>query len=57
MKLGWTDQEMMKWLTTTSTTVSDLIGSYWWSTPGKQAWTLTETLYQFDIQLSDHPIF
>ena len=28
--------------------VSDLPRSFWRTTPAKQAWTLTETLYQFD---------
>ena len=37
--------------------VSDLPIGYWRSTPGKQAWTLTETLYQFDVRLSDNPLF
>ena len=36
---------------------SDLPRGYWRSTPGKQAWTLTETLYQVDIRLSDNPLF
>ena len=62
MKLGWTEEEMMKWLPTklcgwALNAVSDLHRGYWRSTPGKQAWTLTETLYQFDIRLSDNPLF
>ena len=62
MKLGWTEEEMMKWLPTklcgwALNAVSDLPRGYWRSTPGKQAWTLTETLYQFDIRLSDNPLF
>ena len=62
LKLGWTEEEMMKWLPTklcgwALNAVSDLPRGYWRSTPGKQAWTLTETLYQFDIRLSDNPLF
>ena len=62
MKLGWTEEEMMNWLPTklcgwALNAVSDLPRGYWRSTPGKQAWTLTETLYQFDIRLSDNPLF
>ena len=62
MKLGWTEEEMMKWLPTklcgwALNAVSDLPRGYWRSTPGKQAWTLTETLYQFDLRLSDNPLF
>ena len=62
MKLGWTEEEMMKWLPTklcgwALNAVSDLPRGYWRSTPGNQAWTLTETLYQFDIRLSDNPLF
>ena len=62
MKLGWTEEEMMKWLPTKMcgwalNAVSDLPRSYWRSTPEKQAWTLTETLYQFDIRLFDNPLF
>ena len=62
MKLGWTAEEMMKWLPTklcgwALNAVSDLPRGYWRSSPGKQAWTLTETLYQFDIRLSDNPNF
>ena len=53
---------MMKWLPTklfgwALYAVSDLPRGYWRSTPRKQAWTLTETLYQFDIGLSDNPLF
>ena len=53
---------MMKWLPTklcgwALNAVTDLPRGYWRSTPGKQAWTLTETLYQFDIRLSDNPFF
>ena len=53
---------MMKWLPTklcgwALNAVSDLPRGYWRSTPVKQAWTLTETLYQFDIRLSDNPLF
>ena len=53
---------MMKWLPTklcgwALNAVSDLPRGYWRSTPEKQAWTLTETLYQFDIRLSDNPLF
>ena len=62
LKLGWTEEEMMKWLPTklcgwALNAVSDLPRGYWRSTPGKQAWTLTETLYQFDIRLFDNPNF
>ena len=62
MKLGWTEEEMMKWLPTklcgwALNAVSDLPRGYWRSTLEKQAWTLTETLYQFDIRLSDNPNF
>ena len=62
MKLGWTEEEMMKWLPTklcgwALNAVSDLPRGYWPSTAGKQAWTLTETLYKFDIRLSDNPNF
>ena len=62
MKLGWTEEEMMKWLPTklcgwALNAVSDLPRGYWRSTPAKQAWALTETLYQFDIRLSDNPLF
>ena len=62
MKLGWTEEEMMKWLPTklcgwALNAVSDLPRGYWRSTAGKQAWTLAETLYQFDIRLSDNPLF
>ena len=62
LKLGWTEEEMMKWLPTklcgwALNTVSDLPRGYWRSTPGKQAWTLTETLYQYDIRLYDNPNF
>ena len=62
MKLGWTEEELMKWLPTklcgwALNAVSDLPRGYWRSTPAKQAWTLTETLYQFDIRLSDNPLF
>ena len=37
--------------------VSDLPKGYWRSTPEKEAWTLTQTLYQFDIRLSANPNF
>ena len=62
MKLGWTEEELMKWLPTklcgwALNAVSDLPRGFWRSTPGKQAWTLTETLYQFDLRLSDNPLF
>ena len=62
MKLGWTEEDMMKWFPTklcgwALNAVSDLQRGYWRSTPGKRAWTLTETLYQFDVRLSDNPIF
>ena len=62
IKLGGTEEEMMKWLPTklcewALNAVSDLPRGYWFSTPERQAWTLTETLYQFDIRLSDHPLF
>ena len=62
MQLGWTEEEMMKWLPKklwgwALNAVSDLPRVYWRSTPEKQAWTLTETLYQFDIRLSDNPLF
>ena len=62
MKLGWLEEEMMKWLPTklcgwVLNAVSHLPRGYWRSTLEKQAWTLTETLYQFDIRLSDNPLF
>ena len=62
LKLGWTEEEMMKWLPTklcgwALNAVSDLPRGYWRSTLEKRAWTLTETLYQFDIRLSDNPVF
>ena len=62
MKFGWTEEEMMKWLPTklcgwALKAVRDLPRGYWRLTPGKQAWTLTETLYQFDLRLSDNPFF
>ena len=62
MKLGWTEEEMMKWLPTklcgwALKAGSDLPRGYWRSTPGKQAQTLTETLCQFDIRFSDNPLF
>ena len=62
LKLGWTEEEMMKWLPTkmcgwSLNAVSDLPRGYWRSTPGKEAWTLTKTLYQFDIRLSDNPLY
>ena len=62
MKLGWTEEEIMKWLPKklcgwALNAVSDLPRGYWRSTLEKQAWTLTETLYQFDIRLSDYPLF
>ena len=62
LKLGWTEEEMMKLLPIklcgwAVNAVSDLPRGYWRSTPGKQARTLTETLYHFDIRLSDNPIF
>ena len=62
MKLGWTEEEMMKWLPTklcgwALNAVSDLPRGYWRSTLEKQAWTLTETLYQFAIRLTDNPFF
>ena len=62
MKLGWTEEEMMKWLPTklcgwALTAVCDIPRGFWRSAPEKHAWTLTETLYQFDIQLSDNPLF
>ena len=62
IKLGWTEEDMMKWLPTklcgwALNAVSGLQRGYWRSTPGKRAWTLTETLYQFDIRLSDNPNF
>ena len=62
LKLRWMEEEMMKWLHTklcgrALNAVSDLTRGYWRLTPGKQAWTLTETLYQFDIRLSDNPLF
>ena len=62
MKLGWTEEELMKWLPTklcgwALNAVSDLPRGYWRSTPAKQARTLTETLYQFDLRLSDNPLF
>ena len=37
--------------------VSDLPRGYWRSTLEKQAWTWADTLYQFDIRLSDNPLF
>ena len=53
---------MMKWLPTKLCgwalhAVSDLTRGFWRPTPGKQAWTLTETLYQFEIRLSDNQLF
>ena len=62
MKLRWMEEGTMKWLPRklrgwALKAVSDLPRVYWRSTPGKQAWTLTEKLYQFDIQLSDNPPF
>ena len=62
MKLGCTEEQTMKWLPTklcgwALNAVSDLPRGYWRSTPGKEAWTLTETLYQFDLRLSDNPLF
>ena len=62
MKLGWKEEEMMKWLPTNLcgwalNAVSDLPRGYWRSTLEKQAWTLTETLDHFDIRLSDNPLF
>ena len=61
MKLGWTE-EKMKWVPTNLcgwalNAVSDLPRGYWRSTPEKQAWTMTEMLYQFDIRLSDNSLF
>ena len=57
MKLGWTEEEVMKWLPTklcgwALNVVRDLPRGYWRSTLEKQAWTLTETLYQFDIRFT-----
>ena len=62
MKLGWTEEEMVKWLPTklcgwALNAVSDLPRGYWRPTPVKQAWRLTETLHLFDIRLSDNPLF
>ena len=62
MKLGLTEEEMMKWLPTKMcgwalNAVSDLPRGYWRSILEKQAWTVTETLYQFDNRLSDNPLF
>ena len=62
LKLGWTEEEMMKWLPTklcgwAMNAVGDLPRGCWRSTLGKQEWTLTETLYQFDIRLYDNRIF
>ena len=62
MNLGWTEEEMTKWLPTklcgwALNAVSDLSRGYWRSTSGKQAWTLIGTLYQFDIRLPDNPLF
>ena len=62
MKLGWQEEQMMKWMPTKMcgwalNAVSDLPRGYWQSTPGKQAWTLTETLYQFVVRLSDNRFF
>ena len=53
---------MMKWLPTklcgwVLNAMSDLARGYWRSTPGKQAWTLRETLYQVDIRFFDNPFF
>ena len=53
---------MMNWLPTklcgwALNAVSDLPRGYWRSTPEKHAWTVTETLYHFDIRLSDNPHF
>ena len=61
MKLGRTE-DMMKWLPTklcgwALNAVSNSPRGFWRSTPEKPAWTLTETLYQFDIRLSDNPPF
>ena len=56
MKLGWTEEETMNWLPTKLNAVTYLPRSYWLSTPGKQACTLTENLNQFEIQWSDNPI-
>ena len=61
MKLGWTEEELLKWSPTklcgwALNAVSDFSRDYCWPTQWKQAWTLTETLYQFDIRLSDNPI-
>ena len=44
MKLGWTEEEMMKWLPTklcgwALNAVKDLPIGYWRSNPGKQAGT------------------
>ena len=62
LKLGSTEEEMMKWLPTklcgwALMAVSDLPRGYWRSFLEKQEWTLTETPYQFDIRLSDNPNF
>ena len=62
LKLEWTEEEMMKWLPAklcgrALNAVSDLPRGYWRSTPGKQAWTLTETLYHLHIRLSDNPVY
>ena len=62
LMLGWTEEEIMKWLPTklcgwSLNAVGDLPRGYWRPTSGKQTWTLTETLYQFDIRLSDNPNF
>ena len=61
MKLGWTE-ELMKWLPTklcawALNAVGDLPRVFWRWAPERQALALTETLYQFDIQLSDNPFF
>ena len=62
LKLGWKEEELMKWLPTklcgwALNAVSELPRGYWRSIPEKQACTLTETLYQFDIRFSDNPLF
>ena len=64
MKLGWTEEEMMNWLPTklcgwALNAVSDLPRGYWRGllVSREQAWTLKQTLYQFDIRMSDNPLF
>ena len=52
--MKWLPKELCVW---TLNAVSDLPRSFWRSTPGKPAWTLTKTLYQFDKRSSDKPLY